>query len=261
MNKEIKIQGLKIRYKTAGKGVPVLMLHGWGGSSDSWEEVIEILGKNNFQVFCPDLPGFGKSEDPKEPWKINNYISFLLDFIKKMQIDEFYLIGHSFGGGISTKLASEHPQIVKRVILCDAAIVRAKKRLSFRQKVAKTSSKLAKPLLKTNVFEEKIKPKLQPIIYKIAGNYDYYHANDTMKQTFKQITEEDLRPFASYIKKPTLVVWGENDTTTPTEDAWALKNIIETAEVRIIKNVAHSPHLKAPKELSSVIIDFLNKEI
>lgn len=261
MDKEIKINNLKINYKQIGKGTPILILHGWGGSSDSWENVMEIIGGNKFNIICPDLPGFGKSDDPKEPWSINDYISFVFDFIKKLEIDDFILIGHSFGGGLSVKITGEHNNKIKKLVLCNSAVVRAKERLSLRQKVAKRSAKIAKPFLTSNFYKEKVRPRLEPVIYKIAGNYDYFSANEVMRKTFKKVFVEDLRAYASYIKSPTLIVWGEMDKITPLEDAYALNKIIENSELNIIKNVGHAPHLKSPEELSDIIIEFLNRKI
>jgi pimeloyl-ACP methyl ester carboxylesterase len=261
MDKEITINDLKINYKQKGKGKPILILHGWGGSSDSWKNVIEIVGGNKFNVICPDLPGFGKSDDPKEPWNINDYIQFVFEFTKQVKIEDFTLIGHSFGGGLSTKITGEHNNKVDRLILCNSAVIRAKERLSLRQKVARTSSRIARPFLTNDFFKEKIEPKLKPLVYRIAGNYDYFSANDVMKKTFKKVFVEDLRAYAAYVKRPTLIVWGELDQITPLEDAYELNKIIENSELSIIKNVGHAPHLKTPEELSNIIIDFLNKEI
>jgi len=261
MDKKILINNLKINYKQKGKGIPILILHGWGGSSDSWKNVIESIGGNKFNVICPDLPGFGKSDDPKEPWSLNDYISFVFKFKKQLNLDDFILIGHSFGGGLSVKITGMHNNKIKKLILCDSAIIRAKKRLSIRQKLAKRSARIAKPFLSSKTYKEKIYPKLQPLIYKIAGNYDYFSANDVMKKTFKNVLVEDLRAYASHVKRPTLIVWGELDKITPLEDAYTLKNIIENSELKIIKNIEHAPHIKAPEELSNIIIDFINKEI
>ncbi|MFA7169912.1 MAG: alpha/beta hydrolase [Candidatus Paceibacterota bacterium] len=261
MNKEIKIQGLKIKYKQKGKGTPILILHGWGGSSESWGKVIDIIAENKYMVICPDLPGFGESDNPEEPWTVNRYICFVLEFLKALEIDEFILLGHSFGGGLSTKITAEHPRIVQKLILCNAAVVRAKERLNIRQKVAKTSAHIMKPFLSNHFYKEKIQPKLRPVIYKIAGNYDYFSANETMKETFKKVFAEDLRAYAGYIKKPTLIIWGEKDKITPLEDAYTIKNIIDGSELDIIENVGHAPHLKKPEEISDLIIQFLNKSI
>ena len=121
---KIVVDGMDIFYKTAGKGRSLLILHGWGASSLSWMKIIEDLAVNGFEVIVPDLPGFGKTPDPKEPWTSENYADFLLKFIKAIDINDFYLLGHSFGGGLALILASGHKTKISKLILCDAAVVR-----------------------------------------------------------------------------------------------------------------------------------------
>lgn len=261
MNKKIKIQKLDINYIDQGQGKTLVILHGWGGSSKSWEKVIEILSKNKYRVICPDLPGFGESDSFKKPSNINEYIRFILEFLKALEVEDFILLGHSFGGGLATKITADNPRLVQRLILCDAAVVRAKERLSVRQKLAKSTSFVTKIFAKSKFYKEYVQIKLRPLIYKIAGTNDYYKATEVMKETFKKVFAEDLRAYLIYIKKPTLVVWGEKDITTPVEDAYTIKNAIDGAEISIIKEVAHSPHLKKPEELARIITEFINRKI
>ncbi|MDD4661951.1 MAG: alpha/beta hydrolase [Candidatus Pacebacteria bacterium] len=261
MNKKIKIQGLDINYIEKGQGKALVILHGWGGSSKSWENVINLLSNNKYRVICPDLPGFGESDSPKKSWNINEYIRFVLEFLKILEVEDFVLLGHSFGGGLSTKITADYPRLVQKLILCDAAVVRAKERLNLRQKVAKSCSFMTKIFANNEFYKNNVQKKLRPLIYKIAGTNDYYKANETMKETFKKVFAEDLRAYLTYIKKPTLVVWGEKDITTPIEDAYTIKNIIDGAELTIIKEVAHSPHIKKPEELAKIITEFINRKI
>ncbi|GAI38906.1 unnamed protein product [marine sediment metagenome] len=68
MEKTLSINNLKVNYKIAGSGPVILVLHGWGSSSDSWVDVMEILSGRGYKVICPDFPGFGKSQPPIQPW-------------------------------------------------------------------------------------------------------------------------------------------------------------------------------------------------
>jgi len=85
--RQTKINGLNINYKTIGDGkTPIVLLHGWGVSSDKY---LELAKKLNIQypisnIVIPDLPGFGKSEEPKENWNLNDYVGFVDEFIKRV---------------------------------------------------------------------------------------------------------------------------------------------------------------------------------
>ncbi len=132
----ININGIDLYYKTAGEGKPFLILHGWGASSFSWMRVVDEMSGKGFKLIIPDLPGFGKTEMPKNIWGVGEYADFIISFIKKLDISSFYLLGHSFGGGIALKIATEKNVKPLKIIFCDAAIVR-EERLNLRQRISK----------------------------------------------------------------------------------------------------------------------------
>lgn len=85
--KQIQLSGLNINYKIIGAGkTPVVLLHGWGVSSDKYIITAEeILEQNSDYIFyIPDLPGFGKSEEPKGNWRLDDYVQFTKVFIKNV---------------------------------------------------------------------------------------------------------------------------------------------------------------------------------
>jgi pimeloyl-ACP methyl ester carboxylesterase len=233
----------------------ILILHGWGKGSEAWVQAGEILAKNSFQVIIPDLPGFGKSEEPKNPWKIADYVKFIENFVATLGIDKFDLIGHSFGGGLAAVYAAQKPQKVSKLILCDSAIVR-EKRLSLRQKIAQGLAKTGKSVF-TLPLSGGLLHLAQKIVYKIAGVHDYQLASPLMKKIFLNISGQDLRDYASQIQLPTLIIWGENDKSTALGDARALNRMITGSKLEIIKGAGHNPHQTHSKELIKIISQFI----
>ena len=100
-----------------GKGFPLVLVHGFLGSSKMWEPQIEVL-KKNYRVVAPDLPGFGKSNKAKSYDNINDMAQTILDCLKEKKIEKFYLLGHSMGGMIvqeMTKLAGRK-EVKKKIV-------------------------------------------------------------------------------------------------------------------------------------------------
>jgi pimeloyl-ACP methyl ester carboxylesterase len=156
--KQIQINGLDINYKIIGDGkIPVVLLHGWGVSSDKYLELIKILYSilnTQYSILIPDLPGFGKSNEPNENWNLDDYVEFVDEFIKKAsrkggfelvknilkkmqdgstgllsqwsQQTKPILIGHSFGGRIAIKYAAKYPEKIDKLILTGAAGIKHK---------------------------------------------------------------------------------------------------------------------------------------
>jgi len=236
-----------------------LVLHGWGGKSDSWIAVSEILAESGYQVIAPDLPGFGKSGDPNVPWITDDYLKFAEDFVAELKLDKFCLVGHSFGGGLAAMYASEHSDKVKRLILCDAAIIRAQ-RLNWRQKFVQQCAVTlvhVKPWAKSyGLMAPSMVKVCSRFFYRFAGVRDYQDASPIMKQTFKNIIKDDLRRFARRISVPTLIVWGKEDKSTPVDDAYALNKIIDSSKLEIINGCGHNPHRTHASRLSLIISGF-----
>ena len=82
-----------------GKGFPLVLVHGFLGSSIMWKPQIEYL-KNKYRVITPDIPGFGKSNKLKPCKSIKSMAKSILRSLKKKKIEKFYLLGHSMGGMI-----------------------------------------------------------------------------------------------------------------------------------------------------------------
>lgn len=252
--KQIFVNELKINYKIVGEGKPLLILHGWIGSSNSWVEVQEILAKADFKVICPDLPGFGKSQTPPIPWGNKDYCDFVLNFIGKLGFQEINLMGHSFGGGLAIEFATSHPEKLKKLILCATARIRYE--LNFYQKIIFNLARLGNYLFSKKPFK-RFKDSAQNIFYYLIRQKDYTRVKGVMRETFKKVVAEDLTQKLSQIKTPTLILWGQKDKTVPLENAYLLREKIPQSILETIPNASHTPNLEFPEKLAEVILNFL----
>ena len=234
----------------------ILILHGWGGSSRSWSKVKEILEKQSFNVFTPDLPGFGTTPPPPEPWNVEKYAEWVKDFCEKQRLSQFFLLGHSFGGQIATRFATTYPVMLQGLIFCSSVSIRIKPNLK-----AKIIIFLAK--FGNAVFAPKIlarfKDSARNLFYSFLRNRDYVKANAIMKETMKNVLAEDLSQELSKISAKTLLIWGAKDKLVPKQQAYIFKNNIKNSEIEILQGIGHSPHLECPGKLAEIIINFCAK--
>ena len=252
---KILIDGLKINYKIAGQGPAILILHGWGGSSDSWISVQEILAKEGFKIIVPDFPGFGKSETPFEPWGVREYSNFVLNLTKILELQKFFLLGHSFGGRVAIKFSVLYPEKIKSLILCNSAGI--KQKWGFREKFIFRLSKLGNAIF-TFPPLKRFKNKFRNLFYIFLRHKDYAKVEGTMRKIFKKVLTEDLLKDLPRIKTRTLIIWGEFDKLVPVKYAHIFKEKIENSKLEILLKIGHSPHLEVPEKLTEIIIDFLN---
>jgi pimeloyl-ACP methyl ester carboxylesterase len=255
--KTLLINNLKINYKIAGSGPAILILHGWGGSSSSWVGVQKNIAARGFKVLCPDFPGFGKSDSPKDVWDVTDYMNWTVDFVKSQNLEKFFILAHSFGGRVAIKFALNFPDKIEGLIFCNSAGI--KHEPDFKAKIILQLSKLGN-LIFTPKFLARFKDRIRNLFYFFLRRKDYIKANGIMREIIKRVLDEDLLPCLSQIKERTLIVWGKRDKLVPIEDANLFKEKIKNSKLKILPNIGHSPHLEAPEELTKIILDFIISE-
>lgn len=239
------------------KNKPVVILHGWGSRGDSFLAVKESLNKKGFPVYVFDLPGFGNAEAPSEPWGVGDYVKFVSGFLEKEKISKFYLLGHSLGGRISIKFAAEYPEKLLGLVLYAAAGIKHKP--SLKNKIFLVLARIGKLVFSLPVIGN-LHGIAEKGLYFLAGTRDYYRAKGVMKETMKMVINEDLRPFLSLIKTPTLIVWGRDDKTTPLTDAMIMEKEIKGSKLKVVDDSGHSLHKERPEEFINIVLSFLLKD-
>ena len=120
----IVVDGYNICYKTTGTGdKTVVILQGWGTDLGVYDSVAGVIDGSRYRVIQFDFPGFGSSDEPKEPWDVDGFADFFCKFMEVMQIKKATLIGHSYGGRVIIKLAAREsiPFEITNIILIDSA--------------------------------------------------------------------------------------------------------------------------------------------
>ena len=115
-SKDVSVLGFKLHYLEAGKGAPVVLLHGLGGDGSRWGPNIEPLAKD-FHVFALDQIGFGQSDKPLTTYHSGVFAEFLGGFMKAIGVPKATLIGQSMGANVALTLAVQHPEMVNRLVL------------------------------------------------------------------------------------------------------------------------------------------------
>lgn len=229
----------------------VLLLHGWGWNHTCWlpwtdddgvthEGLAKILARK-YTVYNFDLPGFGKSDEPKtvcdEPktvWGVNEYVEMLEAFVAAHCPGPVSLVGHSFGGRLSILYASRNPVTVTRIALVDAAGIRPKRTLGYYRRVY--TYKFKRWLVR-NVFKRQ---ELFEQWRVHQGSPDYKAASPQMKPIFNKVVNEDLKECLKKITAPVLLFWGEKDTATPLADAKIMQKLISgKTKLVVIKDGGH----------------------
>jgi len=274
MAKQVIVNNLLVSYseQTGDSKKTLLFLHGWRSNKEIWNNVLSQLSKVKCQMFALDLPGFGGSQQPLpnpplrrggelRGFTVKDYADVVAEFIKKLELRNVIIVGHSFGGRVGIKLASIHPELISKLVLVDSAgfpMPAGKKSLM------EAAAKIAKPFFKPQFMQG-----LRKKIYKQIGAEDYL-ATPELQKTFINITGEDLTEDMKKIQAPTLIIYGENDKDTPPEYGELMKLLINStpssdgvalsndrAKFLILKNAGHFSFLDKPGEFVEALKIFI----
>ena len=247
------VKGLKTEYTDRGNGTPVLLLHGWGSSFAVYERIMNALCER-CRMVAVNFPGCGETETMKEPWTLEDYCDFCLEFMKNVGLENPILIGHSHGGRVILKMTAEKMIEPPKIVLLDSAGLIPKK--SFKQKCKIKSFKAIKKVLTLPV----VKNYSQGLLNKARnhfGSADYNAAPEVLRKTLVNLVNTDLREILPNISCPSLLIWGDCDTATPLEDAKTIESLIPDAGLCVLKGTGHYSFCEKPYEAEAILKSFI----
>ena len=249
---EITVQGLKIAYDAAGEGAPLLLLHGWGVERSVFMSLQQYFARQ-MRVWRMDLPGFGASAKPPAVWGVSDYADFVEDFCLALGIKNPSLLGHSFGGRVAIHLAARG--FGAKLVLTDASGLKPQRSPAYYIRVY--SYKAAKRVMSLPGLRRWYNKALD-LWLKRNPSSDYTQAEGIMRAVFVKVVNEDLAALLPRIAKPTLLMWGENDTATPLSDGQKMEKLIPDSGLVVFKGAGHYPFLEQPAHFYRVLESFFN---
>lgn len=209
---------------TDDKDAPVFIwAHGWGQSHAAFQAMLPSF-KSLGRHIVIDLPGFGQSPEPAEPWGTDDYANLIAEFIKKKNIKPALWIGHSFGVRVGLQLCANHPDLIAGMVSIAGAGLKLKRSpLKFTLlKIRVYTYKALKFMTRFGLSEDWLKSKF--------GSRDYQNASDAMRQVFVNVVNENLEDEARHTQCPCLLIYSEHDTEAPPQIGQRLNTLIPNSE-------------------------------
>ena len=240
-----------------GKGFPLVLVHGFLGSSKMWKPQIDFF-KDHFRIITPDLPGFGKSNKAKSHNSIQSIANLLINCLEEKKIHKFHLLGHSMGGMIVQEMAKKIGDKISKLV-CYSTGPRGEMPGRF-ETVDESRENLQKNGLET------MARNIAKTWFVRGENAKYFDVCiEAGKQTSMETVDNSLVAFKNWngvdtlknIKNETLIIWGDKDTAYNFEQVITLKKNIKNSKLKIFENCAHNVHLEQPDQFNKTIKDFL----
>jgi len=255
----------------AGRGFPLVLLHGLGASSFSWRENIGPLSRR-YRVLAPDLPGHGRTPPSLVPdFRLETLTRELLALLDYLGLSRAVLVGNSLGGSLALLLAREHPKRFPALVLLApaAALERipwlfSPLRLPFLGWAL--AALLGRWTVRLGLRQSYYRKEL--ITPEVIAGYAVTFRNLANRLAIRRLVRE-LQPWPlprvkdllGHINQPVCLIWGEKDRILPSDQAGWLQNRLPQAEVHLLPAVGHAPQEEAPEIVNEIIIAFLARSL
>jgi len=240
-----------------GNGFPLVLVHGFLGSSEMWNPQKEFLSKH-FRVISPALPGFGESHKVKSHDSINEMAQTVLKYLEKMNIEKFNLLGHSMGGMIVQEMSKISGDKINKLICYATGSIgdipgRFESMDTSRERLRKEGIKETVRRVPKKWFVEEDKAKYFYLCENAAKEITEETADNALKAMKNWRGYENLKN----IHNKTLIIWGDKDISYNFEQIDTLNKNIPNSDLIIFKGCSHNVHLEEPEKFNDALLNFL----
>ena len=259
--------GVKIHYQDTGPSknpIPILFLHGFGASLQTWEAWSEALS-NEYRVISVDLPGFGLTgEDPSGIYTDQRSVEVLEAFLKELKIPKVVLVGNSMGGKFAWQFAARYPdQVAKLVLISPDGYASPGIEYGKKTEIPAIAQLyryfFSKTFLEMNLEPAYANPKtLNDAL--VNRYYDLMLApgvRGAILGRMQQTVLQDPVPSLSSIQVPTLLIWGEKDAFIPISNSNDYLKVMPNAKRVSLPNIGHLPQEEQPSIGLAALKEFL----
>lgn len=275
-----------IAYRHSGSGPPLLLVHGWRGSSRYWLTTLERFAETH-TVYALDLPGHGESPPTQGVSSAERLAQLILEFADILGLKHFDLNGHSLGAAIAVYVAAQAPERIRRLVLtCLGTFRNEFERFFISQAYYQwsLSTMLWRPWLAAwRPWLTLSQPWIdwlgsQPPVYRmLAGSFIHQLPSDELaREGVREFLRTDQLnaldgaisagnpAFTTVLDKvaaPTLLVSGEHDLIMPSSGVMALAGMLAQSQVLRIDRCGHLPMIEQPDVYYQRVQTFLTADV
>jgi pimeloyl-ACP methyl ester carboxylesterase len=264
---QMNLGGAKSRYLTVGGhrihyymmgaevGAPVVLVHGLGGRSEDWRNLAPYLVRAGFRVYMLDLPGFGRSERPADfSYSIPAQAAIVVGFMDALGLKQVDLGGWSMGGWIVQRVAVDHPDRIKRLMLFDSAGI-------YETPAWNTQLFTPTSALELDQLDALLMPHPPQVpgfisadILRVSRNHAWVIRRALASMLSGRDAMDKLLP---QLKMPVLIVWGELDHITPLRQGDTMHRLIPQSQMEVVQGCGHMAPVQCPDKFWPTVTQFL----
>lgn len=271
------IHGYRRAFRIAGSGPAILLIHGIGDNSCTWDTVQTKLAQR-FTVIAPDLLGHGKSDKPRADYSIAAYANGMRDLLSVLEIDRVTVLGHSLGGGVAMQFCYQFPQLVDRLVLvatggvtkdvhpmlrCASLPMGSEALALLRMPLALTVVQTAGRIVGTALGKRGLARDL-PDVLRILAELPEPTASSAFSRTLRAVVDWRGQVITMldrcYLTKsvPVQLIWGDEDSVIPVTHAEMAHAAMPGSQLEIFNHSGHFPFHDDPDRFVEVVGRFID---
>ena len=270
----VRAAGLRTSYLEAGRGTPVVLLHGLGATNASFLPTLWDLARDH-RVIAPDLPGFGESAKPIRSYHAGFFARWVAEFLKQLGVERAHFVGNSMGGRVALEAGMEYPDLVDRMVLLTPSPAFIRNRefvrvvrilrpelalipvpVTHRQVVRGIKSMFARPSRLQDAWYEAAADEFLRVFKTARGRIAFFSA---ARQIYLEEPHGDngFWDRLPSMTRPALFVWGERDRLVPAGFAKHVVKALPKARSEVFDDCGHVPQYEMPRRTNRLIREFL----
>jgi pimeloyl-ACP methyl ester carboxylesterase len=255
----VQVAGHRVHYLVEGPtdGPPVVLVHGLGGSAEDWRNLAPWLAKAGYRVYLPDLPGYGRSEQPADfSYSVPDEAEVVVGFLDVLGLKQVDLGGLSMGGWIVQHIAAKHSERVRRLMLFDSAGLYEKPEWDTRLFTPTTHAELDQLEALMMPHPSKIPEFVARDILRVSNKNGWviHRAINTMLSG--QDATDNLLP---KLKMPVLIVWGREDQITPLHMGEKMHSLVPQSELDTFAGCGHLATIQCTAQVGPKVVEFVRR--
>jgi pimeloyl-ACP methyl ester carboxylesterase len=272
----VEVDGLPIRYLSAGEGPPLVLLHGAGDNTLDWQWVMPALAATH-RVYAPDLPGSPDSARPAADYSPDFFERFVAAFVDALNIGRAMFVGNSLGGFIALRLALSEPARVTALVLVDSAGLGRAVNPAFTSVNVPGLGEAAMPFWRTPIGAYQRAWGRTALLFanspgsvprewiaeqkRLALSPGYLEAHlNVLRALVSPLGQREVMvDLLPALEIPTLVVWGERDRVFPQSQAREAVSRLREGSLALIPECGHMPHVECPDHFLAALGQFLTR--
>jgi pimeloyl-ACP methyl ester carboxylesterase len=260
------VDGARVRYVDVGKGPPVVLIHGFASSLETWDALIPELSKTH-RVIAMDLKGFGWTDRPEGDYSPKAEAHLVLRLLESRGIDKAAFVAHSWGSSVTLELALLAPERVSRIALYDAWVYEGQLPTFF---VMSRAGGVGEALF-SMYYNERADERMS------LAFFDKTLVSEALAEAVERSLERPGTVAAALagvrgmhytevesryhtIDKPTLLLWGREDVVTTLPFGERLSRELPHARLVVYPRCGHFPMLEAKSASNAELIRFLDED-